>query len=225
MESSLLKTASVKLEIWDDATFWMASDSRMISKSIWMSLTLVVTFITTGMVTVVCLYYAIQHFTLMLTAMRWQNRGKTMEIVGGVLVYRCQLASIGIPIIRIMRSQERLIFFMEIPIYGGTVFILRGCPYLSSIKPGQFESCINVQLGIAVLSTHDNLIKWKHFPHKCQWRGALMFSLICVWINDWVNNRESGNLRRYRAHYDVIVMCVMFPKHHAVDSTAIPSWS
>ena len=33
-----------------------------------------------------------------------------------------------------------------------------------------------------------------------------MFSLICVWINDWVNNREAGDLRRYRAHYDVIVM-------------------
>ena len=32
-----------------------------------------------------------------------------------------------------------------------------------------------------------------------------MFSLICVWINGWVNNREAGNLRRYRAHYDVIV--------------------
>ena len=43
-------------------------------------------------------------------------------------------------------------------------------------------------------------------PHKGQWRGALMFSLICVWINDWVNNREAGDLRRYRAHYDVIVM-------------------
>ena len=24
--------------------------------------------------------------------------------------------------------------------------------------------------------------------------------------NDWVNNREAGNLRRYCAHYDVIVM-------------------
>ena len=36
--------------------------------------------------------------------------------------------------------------------------------------------------------------------------GALMFSLICVWINGWVNNREAGDLRRYRAHYDVIVM-------------------
>ena len=30
--------------------------------------------------------------------------------------------------------------------------------------------------------------------------------LMCVWINGWVNNREAGDLRRYRAHYDVIVM-------------------
>ena len=44
------------------------------------------------------------------------------------------------------------------------------------------------------------------FPHKGQWRGALMFSLICGWINDWVNKREAGDLRRYRAHYYVIVM-------------------
>ena len=70
---------------------------------------------------------------------------------------------------------------------------------------------------------HDEVIKWKHFPrnwpfvrrihrspvnspHKGQWRGALMFSLICVWINGWVNNREAGDLRRYRNHYDVMVM-------------------
>ena len=45
-------------------------------------------------------------------------------------------------------------------------------------------------------------------PHKDQWRGALMFSLICVWINRWVNNREGGDLRRYRAHYDVTVMII-----------------
>ena len=25
-------------------------------------------------------------------------------------------------------------------------------------------------------------------------------------INGWVNNREAGDLRRYSAHYDVIVM-------------------
>ena len=47
-------------------------------------------------------------------------------------------------------------------------------------------------------------------PQRGQWRGALMFSLICVWINDWVNNREAGNLRRCRAHYDVIVMHTLF---------------
>ena len=39
-----------------------------------------------------------------------------------------------------------------------------------------------------------------------QWRGALMFSLICVWINGWVNNGEAGDLRRHRPQCDVIVM-------------------
>ena len=70
---------------------------------------------------------------------------------------------------------------------------------------------------------HDDVIKWKLFsallaicagnspvlvnsPHKGQGRGALMFSLIYVWINGWVNNHEAGDLRRYCVHYDVIVM-------------------
>ena len=60
---------------------------------------------------------------------------------------------------------------------------------------------------------HDDVIKWKHFPrspvnspHKGQWRGALVFSLICTRINGWVNNVEAGDLRRHRAHYDVTVM-------------------
>ena len=43
-------------------------------------------------------------------------------------------------------------------------------------------------------------------PHKGQWRGALMFSSICARINGWVTNREAGDLRRQRAHYDAIVM-------------------
>ena len=43
-------------------------------------------------------------------------------------------------------------------------------------------------------------------PHKGQWRGALVFSFICAWINSWENNREAGDLRRHRAHYDFIVM-------------------
>ena len=79
-------------------------------------------------------------------------------------------------------------------------------------------------------NVHDDFIKWKHFlcywpfvwginwspvnsPHKGQWHGALMFSLICVWINGWVNNHESGDLRCYHAHYDIIVMLNNTKKH------------
>ena len=46
-------------------------------------------------------------------------------------------------------------------------------------------------------------------PRKGQWRGALMFSLICARINDWVNNREAGDLRRNRGHCDVNVMYLL----------------
>ena len=73
------------------------------------------------------------------------------------------------------------------------------------------------------LFSHDDVIKWKHFPrywpfvsgihrspvnspHKGQWHGALMFSLISAWINAWINNRDAVDLRRHRAHYDVILM-------------------
>ena len=72
-------------------------------------------------------------------------------------------------------------------------------------------------------SDHEDDIKWKHFPrnwpsvrgihrspvnspHKGQWRGALMFCLIRAWINSWANNCQAGDLRRYLAHCDVIVM-------------------
>ena len=45
-----------------------------------------------------------------------------------------------------------------------------------------------------------------HSPHKGQWRGPLMFSLICVWANGWANHRNAGDLRRRHAHNDVKVM-------------------
>ena len=43
-------------------------------------------------------------------------------------------------------------------------------------------------------------------PHKGQWRGALMSSLIYVWINGWANTRDTGDLRRHRVPYDVTVI-------------------
>ena len=43
-------------------------------------------------------------------------------------------------------------------------------------------------------------------PHKGQRRGALIFSLICIWTNGWANKREAGISRRQCTHYDVTVM-------------------
>ena len=47
--------------------------------------------------------------------------------------------------------------------------------------------------------------------HKGQWRGALVFPLICTWTNGWVNNRDTGDLRRHWAHFDV--MCQWYFGH------------
>ena len=86
---------------------------------------------------------------------------------------------------------------------------------------------VTISVSVATHCWHDDVIKWKHFPrywpfvrgihrspvnslHKGQWRGVLMFSLICVWINGWENTREAGDFRRYRVHCDVIVMDVSF---------------
>ena len=79
------------------------------------------------------------------------------------------------------------------------------------------------EIRYTIISFHDDVIKWKHFPrywpfvrgihrspmnspHKGQGGGALVFSLICVWIDGWVNDREADDLRGYRAHYDATVM-------------------
>ena len=94
---------------------------------------------------------------------------------------------------------------------------------LGSNTPGKMIAWLRIITQSVVSSIHDDVIKWKHFPrywpfvqgihrspvnspHKGQWRGALMFSLICVWINGWANNREAGDLRRCQAHYDVTIM-------------------
>ena len=98
--------------------------------------------------------------------------------------------------------QYNVIVILVIPITGWSFFILKQ-------GHGIFE--------------HDDVIKWQYFPrywpfvqgihrslvnipNKSQWRGALMFSLICTWINGWVNNRKAGDLRLHCAHYDITVM-------------------
>ena len=72
----------------------------------------------------------------------------------------------------------------------------------------EFDHGLSAKERRRVSAWHDDVIKWKHFPrywpsvrginrssvnspHKGQWRGALMFSLICARINGWVNNGEA----------------------------------
>ena len=43
-------------------------------------------------------------------------------------------------------------------------------------------------------------------PHKGRLRRALMLSLIYACTNGCINDRNAGDLRRHRAHYDVTVM-------------------
>ena len=102
------------------------------------------------------------------------------------------------------------------------------CPNVSGISWKNMGTIIKILTNHnwARNACHDDVIKWKHFarywpfargihrspvnsPHKGQWRGALMLSLIYAWIHDWVNNREGGDLISHRAHYDVTVMLIL----------------
>ena len=58
-------------------------------------------------------------------------------------------------------------------------------------------------------------------PHKGQWRGALMFALIYTWTNGYVNNRDPGDLRRHRAHYDGTVMEYIYTCYSRLESYII----
>ena len=78
---------------------------------------------------------------------------------------------------------------------------------------GSILAATVLQCPVQCCNVHDDVIKWKHFPHywpfvggihrlpvnspnKGQWCGALMPSLIRAWTNGWVNDRDTGVLRR-----------------------------
>ena len=81
--------------------------------------------------------------------------------------------------------------------------------------------CVKLRPKLMMTSSNGNIFRVTgplspvNSPHKGQWRGALMFSLVCAWINDWVNHHKTGDLRRHRANYDVIVMW----KNHGITSS------
>ena len=99
---------------------------------------------------------------------------------------------------------------------------------------------------------HDDVIGWKHFPrywpfvrgiHRSPVNSPQKISDAELWCflwsvkNGWINNREADDLRRHRAHYDVIVMiaslannswnrkdisfCIMISSVFAISTTVI----
>ena len=90
------------------------------------------------------------------------------------------------------------ILFIYLPMFSGLFVWTRSNRMVASVPVKQPEN-------------HDDVINWKHFarywpfvrgihrspvtsPHKGQWRGALMFTLICARINGWGVRREAGDL-------------------------------
>ena len=59
-----------------------------------------------------------------------------------------------------------------------------------------------------MISNHDDAIKWKHFPRYRPFvrANSPVISFICAWRNDFVNSRDTGDLGRRRAQYNVVVM-------------------
>ena len=68
-----------------------------------------------------------------------------------------------------------------------------------------FQGSIGLRTPYMITSSNGNIFRviWTfarrihrspvNSPHKGQWRGALMFSLICARTNGWVNNRAENS--------------------------------
>ena len=78
------------------------------------------------------------------------------------------------------------------------------CCYCTAIDQ---KPWVRKKLSFIMTSSNENLFScyWPFVRVIHQWRGALMFSLICTWTNAWANKSR----RRWfetPSHYDVTVM-------------------
>ena len=99
------------------------------------------------------------------------------------------------------------------------------CISLGKVKPNNYDDhndiiCLTDGVqedGIMMTSSNGNIFRVtgplcreftgdRWIPRTKASGAALMFSFICAWKNGSVNNREAGDLRRHRAHYDVIAV-------------------
>ena len=99
--------------------------------------------------------------------------------------------------------------------------------YLGTEEPVTNPHTFHPFAGSVLTKSHDDVIKWKHFPcywplvrgihrslvnspHKGEWRGALMLSLICA-LNKRLSKQWWGWwFETHRTHYDVTVIHVLF---------------
>ena len=96
------------------------------------------------------------------------------------------------------KTKQSCAYFLEVYVYRPSRLFIKKIPIflISHLGIRAWDGCRSVLV-------HDDVIKCKHFSrywpfvrgihrspvnsqHKGQWRGALIFSLICVWINGWV---------------------------------------
>ena len=70
--------------------------------------------------------------------------------------------------------------------------------------------CHQMEAFSALLAICAGNLRFGEFPAERPVKRSLMFSLICAWIKDWVNNCKAGDLRCHRGHYDVNVMKNMY---------------
>ena len=81
----------------------------------------------------------------------------------------------------------------------------RSSPNMMTSSNGTYSALLAIGAG--------NLPVTGKFPAQRPVTGSFDVSLICVWTDSWANNGTAGDLRRYRAHYDVIVMTTAWMQH------------
>ena len=134
---------------------------------------------------------------------RWDQEGTRLHEIRAL----CRLVSISLDTVVYNDAKSVVI--------GGTA----GCRY-DSHRCHQWRHHCNSRFSVPLYipwNTWYDFIKWKHFacyrrfvrgiqrwpvvnsPHKGQWHGALMFSLICAWTKGCANNRDAGDLRCHTA--------------------------
>ena len=112
---------------------------------------------------------------------------------GAVSIQTCRLTSIGIPILKIRRSRDRLIFNMGILYPGKTVFILRQGPGRS----------IWLSMDMVGMQSLVRVIKppWPWINLICFWRDAINLTnrienpIILIWLTQELFPRVQQNIQ------------------------------